>query len=107
MHPLAPTNKYLGFLFMKIHRDFFALGREEMRKVSLAHAKDLRKYKSSLTHVVCTGLDGRYDQITMIEADRLEEIHFAATDFKVGGKAKYIDIVDAVVGVKALPGGKG
>ena len=46
-----------------------------MRKISLAHAKDLTKYKNNLTHVVCSGLDVRYDQITIIEADPLEEIH--------------------------------
>jgi hypothetical protein len=48
-------------------------------------------------------LDGRYDQITVIEADTLEEIHNTAVDFLIGAKAKYIDINDVVVGIKAPP----
>jgi hypothetical protein len=106
MHPLAPTNKYMGLMFMKINKEFFALGRDEMRKISLAHAKDLTKYKSNLTHVVCSGLDPRYDQITIVEADRLEEIHNATVDFKVGAKSRYIDVIDSVIGIKGLAGGK-
>ena len=101
MHSIGKKNKYMGFLFMKINKDYFALGREGIHKVSEDHVKDLEKYSDKLTHVVCTGLDGRYDQITVIEADTLEEIHEAAVDFKMGAKAKYIDITDVVVGLKA------
>lgn len=103
MHPLAKKNKYIGFLFMKISKEYFALGREGIHEVSAAHAQSLSKYFDMLTHVVTSGLDARYDQVTMIEADTLEEIHAAATDFRMGAKAQYVDIVDIVVGVKALP----
>jgi hypothetical protein len=105
MHTIGKKNKYIGLLFMKISKDYFALGREGIHKVSAGHVKDLTKYKDNLTHVVCTGLDGRYDQVSLIEADSLEEIHLAAVDFKLGAKAKYIDITDIVVGIKAPPRG--
>jgi hypothetical protein len=103
MHPIGKKNKYIGFLFMKINKEYFALGREGIHDVSKRHVKDLTKYSDKLTHIVCTGLDGRYDQITFIEADSLEEIHEAAVDFKLGAKAKYIDVVDVVIGLKAPP----
>ena len=101
MHSVGKKNKYVGFLFMKISKEYFALGREGIHKVSAEHVKDLTQFSDKLTHVVSTGLDGRYDQITVIEADTLEEIHLAAVDFKLGAKAKYIDITDIVIGVKA------
>ena len=88
---------------MKISKEYFQLGREGIHKVSKDHVKDLTKYTQNLTHVVCTGLDGRYDQVTIIEGDTLEEINAAAVDFKMGAKAKYIDIVDVVIGLKAPP----
>lgn len=55
--------------------------------------------------MVCTGVNGRYDQVTMVEADTLEEINVAATAFRMGNKARYIEIVDIVVGMKAPPRG--
>jgi hypothetical protein len=61
----------------------------------------MAKHADKLTHVVCTGLDGRYDQVTMIEADTLEEINAATVDFRLGAKANYIGIVDVVIGMKA------
>lgn len=103
MHPLGKKNKYMGFLFMKISQEYFDLGREGIHKISVEHAKKMAKHADKLTHVVCTGVDGRYDQVTMIEADSLEEIHAAAVDFRLGAKANYIDIVDVVVGMKAPP----
>ncbi|QLE75060.1 hypothetical protein FGW37_28750 [Streptomyces rectiverticillatus] len=105
MHQLADRNKYIGFLFMRIDPAYFELGREGIHDVSAAHARDLAKWSKQLTHVVTSGLNGRYDQITMIEADTLEEIHAAATDFRMGAKGKYIEIVDIAVGVKAPPRG--
>lgn len=101
MHPLGKKNKYMGFLFMKISQDYFDLGREGIHKISAEHAASMAKHADKLTHVVCSGLDGRYDQVTMIEADTLEEINAAAVDFRLGAKAKYIDVVDVVVGMKA------
>ena len=103
MHPLGERNKYTGFLFMKMSQEYFSLQRDGIRKVSAEHVKDLTKHSDKLTHIVCSGLDARYDQVTMIEADTLEEIHYAAVDFRMGAKAKYIDVVDVVVGIKAPP----
>jgi hypothetical protein len=103
MHSIGKKNKYIGLLFMKISKEYFALGRGGIHKVSADHVAHLEKYADKLTHVVCTGLDGRYDQITVIEADTLEEIHNTAVDFLIGAKAKYIDINDVVVGIKAPP----
>ena len=105
MHSIGKKNKYMALLFMKISKEYFALGREGISKVSAPHVKELTPFKDMLTHVVCTGLDGRYDQITVIEADSLEQIHEAAVSFKVGAKAKYIDVTDVVVGIKAPPRG--
>jgi hypothetical protein len=105
MHELADKNKYIGFLFMKISPEYFALGKEGIHDVSVSHARDLAKFAKQLTHVVCSGLNARYDQVTMVEGDTLEEIHAAATAFRMGSKAKYIEIVDVVVGVKAPPRG--
>jgi hypothetical protein len=75
MHELAKKNKYMGFLFMKIRPEYFALGREGIHEVSAAHARELAKHAKQLTHVVTSGVDGRYDQVTIVEADSLEEIH--------------------------------
>jgi hypothetical protein len=101
MHPLGKRNKYMGFLFMKISQEYFNLGRDGIHKISSEHAASMSKHADKLTHIVCTGVDGRYDQVTMIEADTLEEIHEAAVDFRLGAKAGFIDIVDVVVGMKA------
>jgi hypothetical protein len=103
MHRLGEKNKYIGFLFMKISKDYFALGNDGIHNVSVGHAKELSKYSDKLTHIVTTGLDARYDQVTMVEADSLEEIHGAAVEFKMGAKAKYIEISDIIIGVKAPP----
>ncbi|MEV4625393.1 hypothetical protein AB0J90_03785 [Micromonospora sp. NPDC049523] len=105
MHELAEKNKYVAFLFMKISPEYFALGRDGIHEVSAGHARDMGRYAKLLTHVVCSGVDARYDQVTMVEADTLEEIHAAATDFRMGAKARYIEIVDIVVGMKAPPRG--
>ena len=101
MHPLGKKNKYLGFLFMKISQDYFDLGRDGIHKISAEHAAHMAKHADKLTHVVCSGLDARYDQVTMIEADTLEEINAAAVDFRLGAKANYIQITDVVIGMKA------
>ena len=103
MHPLSQKNKYIGMLFMKMSQEYFSLGEEGIREVTLPHARELSKYNPNLTHLVTTGLDVRYDQITMIEADSLEEIHSAAADFRMGAKAKYIEITDVVIAIKAPP----
>jgi hypothetical protein len=103
MHPIAEKNKYVGLLFMKMKPEYFALGKEGILKITLPHARDLAKHSSQLTHVLTTGMHASHDQITMIEADSLEEIYDAVMDFKMGGKAAYIDIVDMVVGIKAPP----
>ena len=69
---------------MKMSQDYFSLGREGIHKVTMEHMGALSKYSDRLTHIVCTGMDSRYDQITMIEADTLEEIHNATVDFPNG-----------------------
>lgn len=86
---------------MKISQDYFDLGREGIHEISVQHAQAMSKHADKLSHVVCTGLDARYDQVTVIEADTLEEINAAAVDFRLGAKAKYIQIVDVIVGMKA------
>jgi hypothetical protein len=103
MHQLAEKNKYIGFLFMKISPEYYALGRKGIHEVSAGHAADLAKFSDLLTHVVCAGLNGKFDQVTIVEADTLEQIHAAATEFRMGAKAQYIDVVDVLVGVKAPP----
>jgi hypothetical protein len=106
MHPLSDKNPYVGFLFMKMSQEYFSLGREGIHKVTMEHVGDLTKHSEKLTHIVCTGLDARYDQITMVQAESLEEIHQAAVDFRMGAKARYIDLADIVVGIKAPPRGE-
>jgi chlorite dismutase len=101
MHPLGKKNKYIGFLFMKISQEYFDLGREGIHEISVKHAQAMAKHADKLTHVVTTGVDGRYDQVTLIEADTLEEINAATVDFRLGAKANYIEIVDVVVGMQA------
>jgi hypothetical protein len=103
MHPIAEKNKYVGFLFMKMKPEYFALGKDGILKITLPHAQTLSKHSSKLSHILCTGMHATHDQITMMEADTLEEIYDAAMDFKMGQKAAYIDIVDVVVGIKAPP----
>jgi hypothetical protein len=103
MHPIAEKNKYVGFLFMKMKPEYFALGKDGILKITLPHAKTLSKHSSKLTHILTTGMHAEHDQITMMEADTLEEIYDAAMDFKMGEKAAYIDVVDVVVGIKAPP----
>ena len=106
MHPLSDKNKYVGFLLMKMSQEYFSLGREGIHKVTMEHVGTLTKHSDKLTHIVCSGLDARYDQVTMIEADSLEEIHNAAVDFRMGAKAAYIEVVDIMVGIKAPPRGQ-
>ena len=106
MHPIAKKNKYFSLLFMKMSKEYFALGRKGISEVAAAHMKDLVKYSDNLTHLVTIGTDARYDQVTLIEADTLEEIYNATADFKMGAKARYIDVVDTVCGIKAPPRGK-
>jgi hypothetical protein len=103
MHPLNSKNKYVGLMFMKMSQEYYSLGRDGIRKVSLDHVKALTPYSHLLTHVVSAGLSSRYDQVTIIEADTLEEIHSAGVAFRMGAKAAYIDVVDIVVGIKAPP----
>ncbi|MGC4848016.1 hypothetical protein ACLQ3F_12300 [Micromonospora sp. DT15] len=89
----------------RINPEYFALGREGIHEISAEHARDLGRFAKQLTHVVCTGVNGTYDQVTMVEADTLEEINAAATAFRMGNKARYIEIVDIVIGMKAPPRG--
>ena len=103
MHALATKNKYIGILLMKISKEYFALGREGIHEISAAHAHDMARFSDKLTHVVCSGLTGTYDQVTIVEADSLEEIHDAATEFRMGAKAQYIEIADVLIGMKAPP----
>jgi hypothetical protein len=103
MHPLGKKNKYVGMMFMKMSKEYWALGRKGIHNISVAHARDLAQYSHLLTHVVCGGVDARYDQVTLIEADTLEEITAAVAAFKIGAKGQYIDVVDMVAGVKAPP----
>lgn len=103
MHPLAETNKYIGMMFLKMRPEYFALGRDGIKDVTLRHVRDLAKHSPKLSHVLCTGMSERYDQITIMEADTLEEIYDAAMDFRMGAKAAYIDVVETVVGIKAPP----
>lgn len=103
MHPLAEKNKYIGMLFMKMSPEYFSLGREGIKEITTRHVRDLVKHSPKLSHVLCTGMHERYDQITIMEADTLEEIYDAAMDFRMGAKAAYIDVVETVVGIKAPP----
>jgi len=103
MHPLAERNKYIGMLFMKMSPEYFALGKDGIKQITTRHVRDLVKYSPKLSHVLCTGMNDRFDQVTIMEADTLEEIYDAAMDFKMGAKAAYIDVVQMVVGIKAPP----
>ena len=38
MHSLAKKNPYIGFLFMKIHQEYFDLGRDKIHEISVKHA---------------------------------------------------------------------
>jgi hypothetical protein len=86
--------------------------RKKRRNVRCCRAEDTCTsayesiYYEMLADVLTTGMHADHDQITMIEADTLEEIYDAAMDFKMGEKAAYIDIVDVVVGIKAPPRGE-
>ncbi len=105
MHTLGGKNKYVAMMFMKMSKEYWALGIQGMNEISVRHARDLMPYAHLLTHVVTGSLDARYDQVTMIEADTLEEIHAASVAFKAGAKGQYIAVVDVVAGVKAPPRG--
>lgn len=103
MHAIGEKNPYIGMLFLKLKPEYFALGKEKILDISRNHAKDLSKHARNLTHIVSTGIHATYDQVTLIEADTLEEIYDATIDFKLGAKSAYIEIVDVVVGIKAPP----
>lgn len=107
MHPISEKNKYIGLVFLHISKEYYALGRNKIKDISIKHAKELAKHSHLLSHVVCNGLDARYDQVTVIEADSLEEIHNAIVDFKMGEKGQYIEVIDTVVGLKAPSKKKG
>ena len=103
MHSVAEKNKYVGMMFLKLTPAYFALGKEGIRKITNAHVGSLTKYAPQLKHIVCSGTTSRYDQITIMEADTLEEIYDATMDFKMGEKAAYIELVEMTVGILAPP----
>ena len=90
MHPLGEKNKYIAMMFMKMSKEYWALGRDGIAKVSAEHARSLKPYNDMLTQVVCGSFDARYDQVTVVESDTLERIHDAANAFKLGAKGAYM-----------------
>ena len=66
MHPLGEKNKYIAMMFMKMSKEYWALGRDGIAKVSAEHARSLKPYNDMLTHVVCGSFDARYDQVTVV-----------------------------------------
>jgi hypothetical protein len=83
MHPIGEKNKYVGFLFMKLKPEYFAASKEEVLRITLEHARDLVKYTTNLTHVITSGTSVNHDQISIIEADSLEEIYDATMEFRI------------------------
>ncbi|MBO6758552.1 MAG: hypothetical protein JJ902_19620 [Roseibium sp.] len=92
--------RYMSLMFLKIDDSYFAMNEKERSEVTKGHVDTLSEYNKNLTHVLCMGFSGKYDQINLLEADDLETLYRMTEDFKMGTKGRHIEIVDAVVGIK-------
>jgi hypothetical protein len=52
MHQVGKKNKYVGFLLMKISKEYFALGKDGIHKLSAPHAQALSQFSNLLTSTV-------------------------------------------------------
>jgi chlorite dismutase len=96
----AETQTYLSLLFFKIKDSYYALDEATRKQITSEHVKRLSKYTTNITHLVCTGFNGQYDQVAMIESDNLRTIYDAAELFKMGEKGRHIEVMNAVFGIK-------
>ena len=96
----ATNERYLTLLFCKIKDSYYALEETTRKQVTSEHVRGLMKFSQNISHLVCTGFNGKYDQVILVESDNLKLIHDAAELFKMGAKGQHIDVVDAVFGIK-------
>lgn len=92
--------RYLTLLLCKIKDSYFALDEATRKKLTSEHVRGLVKYSDNIKHLVCTGFNGTYDQVILIESDDLRTLHDATELFRLGQKGQHIDIVDTVFGIK-------
>jgi len=97
---VAAKQKYLTLLFCKIKDSYYAMEEKKRKQITSEHVADLRKYSTNITHLVCTGFNGQYDQVALIESEDLKTIYDAVEAFKLGKKGQHIEVVDAVFGIK-------
>jgi chlorite dismutase len=97
---MAEPQTYLSLVFCKIKDSYYALDEATRKKITSEHVQLLAKFSSNITHLVCTGFNGQYDQVALIESDNLRTIYDAAELFKMGKKGQHIEVVDAVFGIK-------
>ena len=91
---------YVSILFLKISDEYYAMDAEERVSVTRKHVSKLGQYEDRLTHILTSGFSGKWDQINLLEADDLETLYRMTEDFRFGAKARYIQIVDAAVGIR-------
>ena len=97
---MSEKGRYMSLLFLKISDEYYAMEEKKRVGVTKEHVEALTKYDANLTHILCSGFSGKYDQINLLEADDLEALYRMTEDFKMGAKGRYIEIVDAVVGIQ-------
>lgn len=97
---MPKNEKYLSLLFCKIKDSYFALDEATRKKVTSEHVRSLMQFSANISHLVCTGFNGDYDQVILVESDNLKLIHDAAEMFRMGAKGQHIEVVNAVFGIK-------
>jgi len=105
--PSNPTFKsdqtHISIVFVRISPEWYALPTEKRLKMTMSHIEQMSPHlkRVARTAISSTG-SSKYDHIEILEAESMEPITRALRDFKAGAKAKYMDIVDVVSGVKGI-----
>lgn len=95
---MADQEKYLMLLLCRIKDAYYELSESDRKRITSEHVQELRQFSSSINHLVTIG--GTYDQVALIEADSPKYVYDAAETFKTGNKGQYIEVVDAIFGIR-------
>jgi len=105
--PGNPTFKaeqtYVSLVFVRINPEWYALPEDKRLEMVRSHIKDMTPHLARVSRTAIAGTgSSKYDHIEILEAEQMEPITRALRVFKAGAKAKYMEIVDVVSGVKGI-----
>ncbi len=92
--------RHMSLIFCKTNDSYYELDSETKAEVIRSHVDDLRPYERNTSHLITTGFNGAFDQVVIVEGDSLDDIYQAARIFRAGAKARHIELVDVVFGIK-------